>query len=57
MRKKKALLHRSKDGQFYYTLHGTNGKVLCTSETVKRKLSLLTALENNFPDFIIVDKT
>lgn len=50
------MLLRSDEG-YYYTLHACNGKLLCKSDPVKRKLSVLSALENNFSDFIIIDKT
>ncbi len=57
MRKKKAIILKADNGEFYYNLHGGNGKVLATSETMKRKTSVLTVLKNNFPDFNIVDKS
>jgi uncharacterized protein YegP (UPF0339 family) len=28
-------IHKSKDGQFYYTVHAKNGKILVQSETMK----------------------
>lgn len=56
MRKKKAVIQRAKNNEWYYSLHATNGKVLCVSETVKRKGSLISVLKKNFPDFIIIEK-
>jgi uncharacterized protein YegP (UPF0339 family) len=35
-------INRSTDSQFYVTIHASNGKVLCTSETYKRKRSCET---------------
>lgn len=57
MRKKKAIIQKADNGEFYYTLHSGNGKVLCVSETMKRKSSVLSSLKNNFPDFKVTDKS
>ncbi len=56
MRKKKAVIH-SIGGRFYFSLHASNGKLLCESKPVKRKMPMLKSIENNFPDFIIIDNS
>jgi uncharacterized protein YegP (UPF0339 family) len=37
MKKSRAIIHRSGDGQFYYTVVAKNGEVLVTSETFTQK--------------------
>ena len=51
----KAVITRSSDWQFYCTIVSRNGQVLFTSETYKRKASLLKMLKRNFAHLKIVD--
>jgi uncharacterized protein YegP (UPF0339 family) len=37
-------INRSKDKQFYFTVHAKNGRVLLTSETYKRKAGVFNAI-------------
>ncbi len=38
-------IHKSQDGQFYFTLTGWNGQVLVTSETYKQKYGAKKGIE------------
>lgn len=41
----KFILHKSKkNGQFYFTLHARNGKVIANSETYKKKDSCMKGI-------------
>lgn len=39
-------IKRSKNKQFYFTVMAKNGRVLCTSETYKRKHGCLTGINS-----------
>lgn len=52
----RAVIQKADNGQFYYTLHGKNGKVLTTSETMKRKGSCVAVCKKYFPAFKITYK-
>lgn len=43
--------------EFYYVGKGRNGKNLFTSETEKRKATLLKTINHLFPNIVIVDKS
>jgi len=56
------IVHKSKDGQFYFTVTAHNNKVLTTSETYKKKAGAIkgiTSLINLITDgdYSIIDKT
>lgn len=38
-------IHRSVDRQWYYTVESRNGKILVTSETMKRRASCYKGIE------------
>jgi uncharacterized protein YegP (UPF0339 family) len=42
----KIIIQRSKDKQFYFTVHAENGQVLVTSETYKRKKGCYIGIES-----------
>ncbi len=58
MKKAKYVLHKSKDGQFYFTLNAKNGRVLMTSETYKTKGGAFRGVDAvtyaNFPAGMLV---
>lgn len=39
-------ISKAKNGEFYFTLHANNGKVVSTSETYKRKATMLKTIGN-----------
>ena len=41
-------LKKSKDKQFFFTLHGMNGQPLCTSETYTRKENAIKGIRRVF---------
>lgn len=46
-------------GQFRFKLYGINGEPVANShpETYTQKHSCIETLQNNFPDFVIIDTT
>ena len=50
----KAEILESFDNQWYCILTAKNGQVLFTSETYKRKASIIKMLQKNFPNLKIV---
>lgn len=54
---KRAILRKSVDGTFYYTLHNGNPKNIGTNRGINRKQDALDTLANSFPDFEVVDET
>lgn len=60
MKKAYILFTQPRHGQpveFYFTLHAKNGKLISTGETYTRKSNAKKSIENNFPDFKIIDTT
>jgi uncharacterized protein len=56
----KFVVHRSKDGRFYWTVVGGNGEVMAQSQTMSAKASCLSSIESirkNAADAEVVDKT
>jgi uncharacterized protein YegP (UPF0339 family) len=43
---------KSRNGQFYFTVHAKNGKKLCHSETYKQKRSVIKALKAVYQQII-----
>lgn len=39
-------VHRSSNKEWYYTVHAKNGKVLVTSETMKRKSGIMNGIKS-----------
>jgi len=56
-KKRKAIIAKSVNGQYWYTLRGDNGEILMTSELIKSKANVKKVLGKYFPDFPIKDKT
>jgi uncharacterized protein YegP (UPF0339 family) len=50
----RANILESFDGQWYCVIVSVNGQVLFTSETYKRKASIVKMLKKNFPNLKIV---
>ena len=64
-------IKKSKNGQYYFTVHAKNGAVLVTSEMYTRKfkcyfsadilmntiLALADSLDNNMADEVYIDET
>lgn len=46
-----------KIGQYYFTLHGKNNRVIATGEHYTRKSNIIKTLKKCFPGFIIEDYT
>lgn len=53
---KKALLTKTKNGQYRFNLTGDNGEKIATSETYKTKAKALKTLNKYFAEFQIVQK-
>jgi len=58
VKQKKAEIVQNVHGMWYYLLYAGNGKPLVSSQDrpVKRKHVVLKVLENNFPDFKLINK-
>jgi uncharacterized protein YegP (UPF0339 family) len=50
----RANILESFDGQWYCVIVSINGQILFTSETYKRKASIIKMLKKNFPNLKIV---
>ncbi len=50
---KKAIIHKTKNGQFRFNLIAKNGEIIATSETYTRRSSAKKVLKKHFPDFNI----
>jgi uncharacterized protein YegP (UPF0339 family) len=62
MKKVKVYIKKSRNGQFYFTIHAANGKKLCHSETYTRKDScregfVVMRLGLNCHDLEVIDTT
>lgn len=55
--KGKIVISRSRDKQFYFVIVRTNGRIVATSETYKRKQSAIKTAKSCFPSYAIVDMT
>ena len=54
MKVRKAVIKKSKDGQYYAVLVAKNGEPLATMETQKSLSTLKRTIKRNFPDYTIV---
>lgn len=52
-----AIVDKAVNNEYYSILVSSNGKTLYTSETKKRKSSVIKTIKNLFPDIKIVDRT
>ena len=53
----KAIIKKSKNGEFRFNLLGDNGEKIATSEAYKTKQMAVKTLTNCFPAFEVVDET
>jgi uncharacterized protein YegP (UPF0339 family) len=56
----KFVIHRSKDGRFYWTVVGGNGEVMAQSQMMQAKASCMSSIESimkNASGASIVDKS
>lgn len=54
---KRAILSKSSNGTFYYSLFHGNDKNIGSNRGINNKKDALDTLRNSFPDFEVVDKT
>jgi uncharacterized protein YegP (UPF0339 family) len=53
----KAIIKKTKSGEFRFNLTGNNGEKIATSETYKSKQMAVKTLTKCFPEYEIVDET